>query len=242
MPGLAFSLFCGLNHGLVAGTCRWQQGGFTSSKPGESISTTKSGRSWRKTCFACHGQDEAKRAEGAYVSDRRDVAVKPLKSGETAIVAGDPDSSALILRVTEGNEDALRMPPRRSGSRLSLGPRLMFSLAGLLREGRVRPHWALIAPQLTHSYPASEKKAATRLRRHRLLGPFTSRDRRTETLDPKPICFMLCCGASVWTCVVCLPTLDEVAQLSFRIRPPTPTRRPSANFSATRLSVNDGRV
>ena len=54
-----------------------------------------------KNCFACHGQDEAKRAKGLRL-DRRDAAVKPLKSGETAIVPGDPDSSELILRVTRG--------------------------------------------------------------------------------------------------------------------------------------------
>ena len=70
-----------------------------------------------KNCFACHGQDEAKRAKGLRL-DRRDAAVKPLKSGETAIVPGDPDSSELILRVTEEDE-TLRMPPRKSGSRLT---------------------------------------------------------------------------------------------------------------------------
>ena len=66
-----------------------------------------------KNCFACHGQDEAKRAKGLRL-DRREAAVKPLKSGETAIVPGDPDSSELILRVTEEDE-TLRMPPRKSG-------------------------------------------------------------------------------------------------------------------------------
>ncbi len=70
-----------------------------------------------KNCFACHGQDEAKRAKGLRL-DRREAAVKPLKSGEKAIVPGDPDSSALILRVTEEDE-TLRMPPRKNGSRLT---------------------------------------------------------------------------------------------------------------------------
>src|SRR5271156_1488101 len=43
-----------------------------------------------KNWFACHGQDEAKRAKGLRL-DLREGAVKPLKSGETAIVPGDPD-------------------------------------------------------------------------------------------------------------------------------------------------------
>ena len=66
-----------------------------------------------KNCFACHGQDEAKRAKGLRL-DRREAAIKPLKSGEAAIVPGDPDSSELIVRVTEEDE-TLRMPPRKSG-------------------------------------------------------------------------------------------------------------------------------
>src|SRR5262245_65797270 len=62
-----------------------------------------------KNCFACHGQDEAKRAKGLRL-DLRDSALKPLKNGDVAIVAGDPDSSELIARVTEEDE-TLRMPP-----------------------------------------------------------------------------------------------------------------------------------
>ena len=67
-----------------------------------------------KNCFACHGQDEAKRAKGLRL-DVRESAIKPLKSGESAIVPGDSDSSELIARLTE--EDATRrMPPRKTGT------------------------------------------------------------------------------------------------------------------------------
>ena len=89
-----------------------------------------------KNCFACHGQDEAKRAKGLRL-DRREAAVKPLKSGETAIVPGDPDSSALILRVTEEDE-TLRMPPRKAGNRLT--PAEIDVLKRWIAQGaRVRP-------------------------------------------------------------------------------------------------------
>ena len=97
-----------------------------------------------KNCFACHGQDEAKRAKGLRL-DRRESAVKPLKSGETAIVPGDPDSSELILRITEEDE-TLRMPPRKSGNRLT--PAEVDVLTRWIGEGaEYAPHWALIAPK-----------------------------------------------------------------------------------------------
>ena len=69
-----------------------------------------------KNCFACHGAGEAKRAKGLRL-DQREVAVKPLKSGETAIVPGDPESSNLVARISE-EDDTLRMPPRKAGNRL----------------------------------------------------------------------------------------------------------------------------
>ena len=97
-----------------------------------------------KNCFACHGQDEAKRAKGLRL-DRRESAVKPLKSGETAIVPGDPDSSELILKVTDEDE-TLRMPPKKSGNRLTSAE--VDTLRRWIEQGaEYRAHWALIAPQ-----------------------------------------------------------------------------------------------
>ena len=112
---VALGLFCSLD--LVAGGSL-----ITAAEPGSPRTRTVDfNREVRpilaKNCFACHGQDEAKRAKGLRL-DRREAAVKPLKSGETAIVPGDPDSSALIVRVTEEDE-TLRMPPRKHGNRLT---------------------------------------------------------------------------------------------------------------------------
>jgi hypothetical protein len=96
-----------------------------------------------KNCFPCHGSDEAKRAKGLRL-DRRESATKPLKSGETAVVPGDPDSSGLIARVTEEDE-TLRMPPRKAGNRLS--PAEIDILTRWIQRGAdYAEHWALVRP------------------------------------------------------------------------------------------------
>ncbi len=97
-----------------------------------------------KNCFACHGADEAKRAKGLRL-DQREVAVKPLKSGETAIVPGDPESSNLVARISEA-DDTLRMPPRKAGNRLS--PPEVDVLTRWVQQGaKYVEHWALIPPK-----------------------------------------------------------------------------------------------
>ena len=97
-----------------------------------------------RNCFACHGQDEAKRAKGLRL-DRRDSAVKPLKNGDTAIVPGDPDSSELIARITE-EDDTMRMPPAKAGNRLT--PAEVDVSAPLDRaRGRIRSSLGFPRPQ-----------------------------------------------------------------------------------------------
>jgi Protein of unknown function (DUF1553)/Protein of unknown function (DUF1549)/Planctomycete cytochrome C len=97
-----------------------------------------------KNCFACHGQDEAKRAKGLRL-DLRESAVKPLKNGDVAIVPGDPDSSELIARLTEEDE-TLRMPPKKTGNRLT--PAEVETLRRWVEQGAAYArHWALIPPE-----------------------------------------------------------------------------------------------
>ncbi len=98
-----------------------------------------------KNCFACHGQDEAKRAKGLRL-DHREGAVKRLKSGERAIVPGDPDSSELIARITEEDE-SLRMPPKKSGHRLKPSE-IDVIRRWILEKAEYTPHWSLSAPRL----------------------------------------------------------------------------------------------
>jgi mono/diheme cytochrome c family protein len=97
-----------------------------------------------KNCFACHGQDEAKRAKGLRL-DRRESATQPLKNGETAVVPGDPESSELIGRITEEDE-TLRMPPKKVGVRLT--PAEVELLRRWIAQGAdYALHWAFVAPE-----------------------------------------------------------------------------------------------
>jgi Protein of unknown function (DUF1553)/Protein of unknown function (DUF1549)/Planctomycete cytochrome C len=97
-----------------------------------------------KNCFACHGQDEAKRAKGLRL-DRRESAVAPLKNEDIAIVPRDPESSELYARITHEDE-TMRMPPRKAGNRLA--PAEVDVLKEWIEQGaEYAPHWAWIAPK-----------------------------------------------------------------------------------------------
>src|ERR1700733_15710755 len=52
-----------------------------------------------KNCFSCHGADE-KHREGGLRLDVRDVALKPLADGKTALVPAPPEQSELLRRAT----------------------------------------------------------------------------------------------------------------------------------------------
>src|SRR5712664_590396 len=68
-------------------------------------------------CFACHGPDENKR-KAKLRFDRKEDAFKGGKSGELAIVPGDPSKSEMIHRINSKDEDE-KMPPPKSGKKLT---------------------------------------------------------------------------------------------------------------------------
>jgi hypothetical protein len=95
-------------------------------------------------CFACHGPDEEK-VEAGLRLDQRDSALALLPSGERAIVAGDPDASQLIDRITSTDPD-LRMPPPAFGDRLR--EEEVELLRGWIAAGAPQvTHWSFLAPQ-----------------------------------------------------------------------------------------------
>jgi hypothetical protein len=68
-------------------------------------------------CWRCHGPVEADRRGGLRLDDR-ETATAAAESGAAAIVAGRPEASGLIHRVSSADPD-LRMPPPESGKTLS---------------------------------------------------------------------------------------------------------------------------
>ncbi len=63
-------------------------------------------------CFACHGPNEDSR-EGGFRLDVKDSAFGEADSGERPIVAGDPDSSELYVRIVSDDEFMI-MPPEET--------------------------------------------------------------------------------------------------------------------------------
>ena len=98
-----------------------------------------------RNCFACHGQDEAKRAKGLRL-DRRDSAVKPLKNGEY----GDCSGRSGIQRIDRAGHGGRRHAANaaqegRQSTGAGRGRR--FAAAGLQQGAEYAPHWAFLAPK-----------------------------------------------------------------------------------------------
>jgi mono/diheme cytochrome c family protein len=60
-------------------------------------------------CFACHGPDAAKREADLRLDTEEDA--KKLVDGQGVIVAGDPDRSLLMQRITSDDPDLIMPPP-----------------------------------------------------------------------------------------------------------------------------------
>lgn len=104
-------------------------------------------------CYKCHGPDEHEREAGLRL-DQRDIAIKPLESGDTAIVPGKPDESELVARINSDDDDQ-RMPPPESNKRLTDVQREL--LKRWIAEGaKFDRHWSYVMP---------ERASARRLKR-----------------------------------------------------------------------------
>ncbi len=62
-------------------------------------------------CFSCHGPDVNHRKGGLRL-DVREEAVKPMKSGDIAIVPGKTSESELVARITSRDEEKVMPPPK----------------------------------------------------------------------------------------------------------------------------------
>ncbi|MDG2127807.1 MAG: PSD1 and planctomycete cytochrome C domain-containing protein [Fuerstiella sp.] len=98
-----------------------------------------------KNCFACHGGDEGSR-EGDL---RLDVPADPADKDSAAlraIVAGHPDESELIRRVTSDDAE-LVMPPRDSGHVLT-GNEIRTLRQWIAAGAEFEIHWSFVRPVL----------------------------------------------------------------------------------------------
>src|SRR5688572_6585785 len=64
------------------------------------------------TCFKCHGPDAQKRQ--AELRFDQEESARLMRDGRAAIVAGHPEQSELVRRITAADPDE-RMPPEGSG-------------------------------------------------------------------------------------------------------------------------------
>ncbi len=95
-------------------------------------------------CFACHGPDATK-VKGGLRLDVADVPFQELKSGKRALVAGQPNASELLRRVTATDPEEV-MPPAKTGKHITKEE------ADLLRRwiasgAEFKGHWAFEVPK-----------------------------------------------------------------------------------------------
>ncbi|MEX2304401.1 MAG: DUF1553 domain-containing protein [Bryobacterales bacterium] len=95
-------------------------------------------------CFTCHGPDEANR-QTALRFDTRDGAFAQLPGGGFAIVAGEPQKSELLRRITAENE-VLRMPPVYSGRTLTTREKALFE-RWIAQGAEWQGHWSFLPPK-----------------------------------------------------------------------------------------------
>ncbi|MBP7951277.1 MAG: DUF1553 domain-containing protein [Verrucomicrobiales bacterium] len=128
-------------------------------------------------CYFCHGADAGKRKAGLRL-DQRDVATAVLKSGATAVKAGNASESELIKRIFSHDPEEV-MPPQES--KLSLTDEERETLRRWIEQGaEYKKHWAFEPPRMP-STPVVNGSRATGL-----LDKLVAAKLQKEGLDLRP--------------------------------------------------------
>ncbi len=129
-------------------------------------------------CFKCHGPDDKGRKSKLRL-DVRELATKPAKSGDIAIVPGDVAASHLIARITSSDQDEV-MPPPATQKTLSAAQKDI--LTRWIAGGAIyRPHWAFVPPLAANPPTAAHAQwARTPIDR------FVAARLEAEGLEPAP--------------------------------------------------------
>lgn len=126
-------------------------------------------------CFKCHGPDLKK---GDLDLQTRESALKPLRSGEPALVPGKSGQSLLIEKVLAADEE--RMPPKGKGERLT--PAQIAKLRAWIDQGaKYEPHWSYVKP-VRPPFPAVKNAAWVR----NCIDAFVLARLELEGLTPSP--------------------------------------------------------
>lgn len=129
-------------------------------------------------CFACHGPDDKER-KAKLRFDIKEDAFKPAKSGDYAIVPGNPAKSHLIERVTSKDPDDV-MPPPKTGKKLT--PQQIDLLKRWIAQGAPwQEHWAFVKPERP---PLPKVKNAKAIRND--IDRFVNARLEKEGLKPSP--------------------------------------------------------
>ncbi|MEM9108934.1 MAG: PSD1 and planctomycete cytochrome C domain-containing protein [Planctomycetota bacterium] len=96
-------------------------------------------------CFACHGPDAAVAVDsGGFRLDLFEAATKPALSGETPIVPGDSNASAIIARITHTKPNLVMPPP---SAKIKVTDDEAALLKRWIDEGaQYEGHWAYQTP------------------------------------------------------------------------------------------------
>src|SRR5687768_5967427 len=95
-------------------------------------------------CFACHGPDDKERKAKLRL-DVHEEALKPAKSGDYAIVPGDPKKSMLVERIMSEDEDEV-MPPPKTKKKLSAQQKELLT-RWIVEGAKWQSHWAFETPK-----------------------------------------------------------------------------------------------
>jgi hypothetical protein len=106
-------------------------------------------------CYACHGPDEQRRKAGLRL-DLAEYAFKQLKSGNRALIPGDPIRSALVKRVTSSDPDEIMPPPKHNKP---LKTEQIALLKRWVQDGaQWKKHWSFIPPERPAMPPVKDRK------------------------------------------------------------------------------------
>jgi hypothetical protein len=135
LPGRCFGLWL-----LLTAACAW-----AAVPPGQGkIDFNRDIRPiLSENCYKCHGPDDGARKANLRF-DQKGVALKPAKSGHIPVVAGAPEKSEMVARITATDPNK-HMPPVQSGKKLSAHQ--IELLRQWIAEGApYAMHWAYVKP------------------------------------------------------------------------------------------------